>query len=103
MTRAFDGFDWDSGNRTKCGKHGVSVHAIESLFAGPVAILPDPGHSVRETRLKAIGYTSEGRAVFLVFTERRRGARLLIRPISARYMHAKEIKAYEKAIARSGQ
>lgn len=103
MTQAFDGFDWDIGNRAKCQKHGVSVHAIESLFSGPVAILSDPEHSVRETRLKAIGYTSEGRAVLLVFTERRRGARLLIRPISARYMHAKEIKAYEKAIAQLGK
>jgi uncharacterized protein len=52
-----------------------------------------------ETRLKAIGFTTEGRAVFLIFTERRRGSRRLIRPISARYMHAKEIRAYEKAIA----
>ena len=103
MTQAFDGFDWDVGNRAKCQKHGVSIAAIESLFSGPIAILPDPAHSVRETRLKAIGYTEQGRAVFLIFTERRRGVRRLLRPISARYMHAKEIKAYEKAIAQLGQ
>jgi uncharacterized DUF497 family protein len=80
-------------------KHGVSVAAIEGLFSGPVAILPDPGHSGREIRLKAIGQTVEGRMVFLVFTERWQGRRLLIRPISARYMHAKEVRAYEKALA----
>jgi uncharacterized DUF497 family protein len=69
------------------------------MFSGPIAILPDPEHSIRETRMKAIGFTTEGRAVFLIFTKRRRGSRRLIRPISARYMHAKEIRAHEKAIA----
>jgi uncharacterized protein len=34
--------------------------------------------------------------VFIVFTIRRKGDELLIRPISARYMHQKEIEAYEK-------
>jgi uncharacterized DUF497 family protein len=99
MAEVFDGFDWDAGNRTKCQKHGVSIAAIESVFLTPIAILPDPVHSAQETRSKAIGFTSEGRAVFLVFTERRRASRRLIRPISARYMHAREIRAYEKAIA----
>lgn len=99
MPETVDGFDWDAGNLERCRKHGVSIAAIEDLFSGPVAILPDPQHSVREKRLKAIGFTSEGRAVFPVFTMRRRGGRRLVRPISARYMHAKEIKAYEKAIA----
>lgn len=103
MASVVDGFDWDIGNRAKCQKHGVSVAAIEGLFSGPVAILPDPGHSRREVRLKAIGRTPAGRMVFLVFTERRLGGRLLIRPISARYMHAKEVRAYEKALAETDQ
>jgi hypothetical protein len=34
--------------------------------------------------------------VFLVFTVRLKGGRRLIRPISARYMHAKEVASYEK-------
>jgi len=34
--------------------------------------------------------------VFIVFTVRRKGDELLIRPISARYMHKKETDAYEK-------
>jgi uncharacterized DUF497 family protein len=54
---------------------------------------------IQKARLNAIEFTTEGRAVFLIFTERRRGSRRLVRPISARYMHAKEIRAYEKAIA----
>jgi uncharacterized DUF497 family protein len=36
------------------------------------------------------------RAIFVVFTLRRRGDDILIRPISARYMHDKEVKSYEK-------
>src|ERR1035441_4348033 len=26
------GFEWDTGNRDKCRKHGVSLAAVESLF-----------------------------------------------------------------------
>ena len=90
------GFDWDKGNRDKCGKHGPSTAVIESLFARPLAILPDAAHSQRERRLHAIGRTDKGRGVFLVFTLRRKGDELLIRPISASYMHKREIDAYEK-------
>ena len=94
------GFDWDRGNRTKCQKHGVSIEAIESLFTRAVAILPDDAHSEQEQRFRAIGWTDENRAVFVVFTLRRQGRNpdsdLLIRPISARYMHKKEIESYEK-------
>lgn len=92
----FGGFDWDRGNLAKCQKHGVSITAIESLFDEEVAVLPDAAHSARERRYRAIGWTAEGRAVFVVFTLRRHGANLLMRPISARYMHAKEVRAYEK-------
>jgi uncharacterized protein len=34
--------------------------------------------------------------VFLVFTLRHKGDKQLIRPISARYIHKKEIESYEK-------
>jgi uncharacterized protein len=91
-----NGFEWDRGNRAKCEKHGLSVADIESLFARPLAILPDTAHSQRENRVRAIGRTESGRGVFIVFTLRRRGGELLIRTISARYMHKKEIDAYEK-------
>jgi hypothetical protein len=91
------GFDWDRGNRTKCQKHGVSIEAIESLFTRSVAIFPDNAHSEREQRFRAVGWTQENRAVFVVFTLRRQDGDLLIRPISARYMHKKEIETYEKA------
>ena len=90
------GFDWDGGNREKCRKHGVSVAEVEGLFAKPIMILPDPTHSTAEERLRAIGKTKEGRHVFLVFTVRERDGEKYVRPISARYMHQKEIDSYEK-------
>jgi uncharacterized DUF497 family protein len=40
--------------------------------------------------------TDKGRGVFIIFTLRRKGDELLIRPISARYMHKKEIEVYEE-------
>ncbi len=87
----FDGFDWDEGNRAKCQKHGVPIVEIESVFSARVLIVDDPG-SEAEPRFRAIGSTATGRSAFVVFT--RRGN--LIRPISARYMHRKEIVRYEK-------
>ena len=96
----FAGFDWDAGNREKCGKHGVSVAEIESVFRGGAAVQPDLGHSDAEQRFKAIGRKSAGRHVFVVFAVRPRDSAQLIRPISARYMHRKEIDHYEAEAAR---
>jgi uncharacterized protein len=93
------GFDWDEGNRSKCRQHGVSTAAIESLFHGPIAVVPDPLHSKSEERFKAIGRTTGGRGIFIVFTLRTRRGKLLIRPISARYMHRKEMDHYEEETA----
>ena len=96
MTLNVNGFDWDQGNRAKCQKHGLSIKLIESLFTRPVAILPDAGHSGNERRFRAIGRTDKGRGVFIIFTSRHRGDEVLLRPISARYMHKKEMEAYEE-------
>jgi len=90
------GFDWDAGNRAKCQKHGVSVADIEALFSSPLLIVPDAAHSKTESRIRALGRTGAGRMIFLVFTVRVKGGRRLVRPISARFMHAKEVASYEK-------
>ena len=103
MAISVTGFDWDPGNRNKCRKHGVSIAEIEALFSKPVAVFPDPAHSQREERFKAIGSTKKGRHIFLVFALRKHGAETLIRPISARYMHRREVKHYEKETAQAGQ
>ena len=97
------GFDWNEGNRAKCQKHGVSLAEIEAVFAGEHRIAPDPMHSAEEVRLLAIGKGSGPREVFVAFTLREGEAGLLIRPISARYMHRKEIEAYENAITQTDQ
>jgi uncharacterized protein len=97
MEFAASGFDCDAANRAKCQKHGVSVAEVERLFDRSLLIIPDAAHSHGEERLRAIGKTAAGRSVFLVFTIRKRGTRRSIRPISARYMHRKEVSCYEKA------
>ncbi len=86
------GFDWDAGNWPKCGKHGVSREAIERLFLeGQARVAPDLKHtSAAESRHIAVGRV-DGRAMFVAFALRGH----FIRPISARYMHAKEAKNYE--------
>jgi uncharacterized DUF497 family protein len=53
-------------------------------------------HSLAEERLKAIGRSHSGRSIFLVFTLRERDGKTYIRPISARYMHRREVETYEK-------
>ncbi|MGH7780425.1 MAG: BrnT family toxin [Candidatus Binataceae bacterium] len=93
------GFDWDEGNRSKCQAHGVSQAAIESMFCNPIAVLPDPLHSRSEERFKAIGKSDAGRGIFVVFTLRTRRGKRFVRPISARYMHKKEVEHYEKETA----
>ena len=90
------GFDWDDGNWPKCGKHGVSRAEIEEVLLNTPAVMPDP--HLEEPRMRAIGKTSAGRYVFLVFMIRQFNDQFFLRPISARFMHQKEIDHYEKKI-----
>jgi uncharacterized protein len=97
------GFDWDAGNAAKCRRHGLTTYAIEALFHRSIAVFPDPAHSTQEERYKAIGRSHGGRGVLIVFTLRHHAGATLIRPISARYMHARELTYYEEEIAKAGQ
>ena len=88
-------------NHSKCQEHGVSVAEVEHVLAhAATLIMPDLKNSRAEPRFLAIGQTEEGRYAFVVFTPRQTGGGILLRPISARYMHRKEIKKYEQEIAR---
>ncbi len=87
------GFDWDEGNRAKCQRHGVSVHEIETMLSGFPRIAPDLKHLQTEPRFLAVGRSTQGRPMFVVFTLRDP----FIRPLSARYMHVKEAKRYEES------
>ena len=82
---AFDGFDWNRGNL--------------ALVSGAMLILPDAKHSDEEVRLIATGVAADGRHVFVVFTLRAKAGLTLLRPVSARYMHKREILRYEQARA----
>jgi uncharacterized DUF497 family protein len=87
-------FDWDDGNWPKCGKHGVSRVEIEEVLRGDPVVLQDPHPN--EPRMRAIGKTKLGRYVFLVFVRRTLDGQMLLRPVSARYMHQPEIDHYER-------
>jgi len=88
------GFDWDSGNWPKCGKHGVSREEIEYVFVND----PQTGRVSYpfEERWLAVGKNELGRYVSVIYTRRIVRGKLRIRPISVRYMHKKEIDNYEK-------
>ena len=75
----------------------MPLAAIESVFGAPVTILPDKANPSGDQRYRAIGTTSDGRKAFIVFTLRAFGRGMRLRPISARFMHRKEVLVYEKA------
>jgi len=77
------------------GSTGFRFAEIEALLRDDPRIAPDLKHARLEDRLIAVGRTEKGRPLFVAFTIRKRFGQQLIRPVSARYMHAKEIKSYE--------
>ncbi|MEO8183108.1 MAG: BrnT family toxin [Deltaproteobacteria bacterium] len=89
------GFDWDDGNLDKnWALHQVSTaEAEETFFNQPFVVAPDARHSQRERRFAALGSTSRGRRLTIVFTLRG----TLVRVISARDMSRRERSLYEKA------
>ena len=92
----FAGFNWDDGNLSKCEKHGATRASIEWALEGEITLFDDPYDSDIEKRFRAIGKDESGRHVFIVFSISHSGNKRLIRPISARYMHKKEIESYER-------
>lgn len=92
----FNGFDWDSGNSSKCTKHGVSKEAVEQLFHQDITVFDDPHDAGKEQRFRAVGQDESARYIFIVFCIREKEGLTLIRPISARYMHEKEVKSYDR-------
>jgi len=92
----FTGFDWDDANREKNWmKHKLTWWECEEVFFHqPLYVYHDKRHSSEEERYYALGETTAGRPLFIVFTKRKNKLRV----ISARSMHKKERKVYhEKA------
>ncbi len=92
--RAIRGFDWDRGNRDKCQKHGMSIAEIEAVFTRSV-VVPGSGEPLGRAPIEG-DRNDAGGAARLTWRSERDGAALL-RPISARFMHRKEVESYEKA------
>jgi len=88
------GIDWDDGNTRHCQEHGVSIDEIEHVLQTMAFRIPDPYPN--EPRYRTAAETEQGRHVFLVFMYREKEDGLYLRPISARYMHKKEIEKYEE-------
>lgn len=95
MTTKLAGFDWDDGNWPKCAKHGVSKEEVEEIFQGQPAVMAAPHPD--EPRMRAIGKSKAGRYLFVAFMLRQIDGMTFIRPISARYMHQKEVDRYERS------
>ncbi len=95
MFKNISGFDWDIGNFEKCQKHGLNIDDIDFIFRNNPKIAPDLKHSQKEKRYIAIGKVQNGKFAFVAFTIRIIENEKFIRPISARFMHEKEVKNYE--------
>ncbi len=90
------GFDWDAGNARKSqDKHSVTQAEAEQIFFNePLLLLVDVKHSKKEFRYHAYGKTDSERKLHITMTLRNDDT--LIRIISARDMHPKERKSYER-------
>jgi uncharacterized DUF497 family protein len=88
------GFDWDEANAQKnWERHQVVPGEAEDIFFyQPLVVRSDIRHSKTEKRYYALGHTGAGRALFVVFTIRRK----LIRVISARDMNRNETETYRR-------
>ena len=87
-------FEWDKWNEEKIfKKHKITTRECEQAFmAERIFIQPDLMHSELENRFTLVSLTKSSRPIFIAFTIRNNSIRI----ISARNMHKKEFKIYEK-------
>ena len=72
-------FDWDDANRNHIALHNATPEEVEQAILDPHAVLLEIQLNSDEERVKALGMTTEGRILSVVFTFRRNA----IRPITA--------------------
>lgn len=89
-------FEWDEGNSDKnLKKHNVTNQESEQVFINtPHFLFEDEKHSTKEKRYMTWGITDTERKLTIFFTLRKDKVRI----ISARDMHKKERREYEKKI-----
>jgi uncharacterized DUF497 family protein len=87
--------EWDPAkDRKNMRNHGVSFEEAVTVFEDPMmATIDDPDHSVTERRMVTMGYSSQGRLLVVVHTDRGDKIRL----ISARRPTRSERRFYENA------
>lgn len=87
-------FEWDEQKaQSNQRKHGITFEEALTIFDDPLAItFEDKLHSDQEVRFLTIGYSSFGRLLFVVATDRDNKTRL----ISARPVTKRERKFYEQ-------
>ncbi|MDP2807561.1 MAG: BrnT family toxin [bacterium] len=87
-------FEWDDEKaKTNIKKHSISFDEAITVFLDPFSLtIPDPNHSVDEQRYIFIGSSDKGRALVVVYTERRSNTRI----ISCRKATLSERKYYEE-------
>lgn len=86
-------FEWDRNKAdANLRKHGVSFEEGLTVFYGSLATtFPDPDHSLGETRLITLGYSSSSRLLVVAHAEYDDQLRI----ISARLATPQEKKRYE--------
>ena len=87
-------FEWDEAKaRSNVRKHGVNFDDATTAFYDALSVtIPDPDHSVDESRFLLMGMTLTGRLVVVSHTDRGRRIRI----ISARRANRREGASYEK-------
>lgn len=87
-------FEWDDAKAaTNRRKHGVSFEEAAEVFVSP-AIFEDTGHSEKEPRYLAIGFSAKSRLLTVAFTRREAG---IYRIVSARRASKNEQDRYVEA------
>jgi len=87
-------FEWKEGKAEKnIRKHKISFEEAKTVFNDRLSItISDPRHSSDEHRYIDIGYSSKGRILVVVYTEREPNIRI----ISCRKPTAGERRIYEE-------
>lgn len=88
-------FEWDQAKAsTNLRKHAVSFEEAATVFADELSLtIPDPDHSLAESRFILLGTSYRGKMLVVVHTERGDSIRI----ISARPASQRERQQYEEA------
>ncbi len=87
-------FEWDEKkDKENFRKHKISFAEGKTIFYDPFSItIPDPDHSVEETRFIDVGMSNASRILIVVYTERKERLRI----IGVRKATKAERKKYEE-------